>query len=191
MLAILPDQAASRVIIRSNGMTAPHDFPGTREDVLEEIRASRAEVEAIIDNLSEKQMTQSTDDGGWSIKDHLAHITAWQQHGLAVINGHQPYEAIGVDQETYESLDMHGINEIIYKRNRDRSLSDVMSDFNRTHTKVLAAIERMNDDELQQEITTRYTHAPRTIADLALGHFAGHDNDHVEDIRALANQHVD
>jgi hypothetical protein len=125
-------------------MAEPHRFPGMREEILEEIQAKRAEIEAIVDQLSEQQLTEARDDGGWSIKDHLAHIASWQKHGIAIVSGTRPYEGFGIDAETYEQHDMHGINEILHERNKDRDLGDVLSDFRRTHEKVLTTIERMN-----------------------------------------------
>jgi hypothetical protein len=191
VLATFTDRTPTRVSIGSELMTAPHNFPGVREEILEEIQASRAEIEAIIDQLSERQLTESIDDGGWSIKDHLAHIASWQKHGIAVISGSPPHEGFGLDKETYEQSDMHGINEILHERNKDRPLNDVLSDFRNTHWKVLTTIERMNDDDLERDLPPEYTGEHRTVREFALNHFSDHDADHVEDIRALANQPID
>lgn len=44
-----------------------------RRGLLERLRAARAELLSAIDGLDEQQMAEPA-LGGWSVKDHLAHI---------------------------------------------------------------------------------------------------------------------
>jgi hypothetical protein len=171
-------------------MTEYDDMPTGADEILEEIHASRAEIEAIIDELSQAQMTQATDEGGWSIKDHLAHIAEWQRRGLGVIEGRAAWESLGIDKDTYQSLDIDAINQIIYDRNKDRPLPEVLTDFRKTQEKVILTLEQMNEDDLERQIPTSLDEHYRRIIDIARSNFAGHDHDHVEDIRQLANEPV-
>lgn len=173
-------------------MTGGYDeVPTAAEDVLEQVHAARAEIEAIIDHLSREQMTEATDEGGWTIKDHLAHIAEWQRRGLAAIEGRPPWEAFGIERERYEQLDIDGINAILYERNKDRPVEEVITDFRKTQEKVVLTLEQMNEDDLQRGIPKEYSTKYRTIGELALSTFPGHDGEHVEDIRLLANQPVE
>lgn len=167
------------------------EVPTTAEDMLEQVHAARAEIEAIIDHLSQEQMTGTSDEGGWTIKDHLAHIAEWQRRGLAAIEGRPPWEAFGIERERYEQLDIDGINEILYERNKDRPVEEVLTDFRKTQEKVVLTLEQMNEDDLQKEIPQGHSQKYRRIGELALSTFAGHDNEHVEEIRLLANQPVE
>jgi hypothetical protein len=171
-------------------MTEYDDIPTGADELLEEIHASRAEIEAIIDELSQNQMTQATDDGGWTIKDHLVHIAEWQRRGLGVIEGRPAWEAMGIDKETYQALDIDGINEILYERNKDRPLPEVLTEFRKAQEKVVLTLEQMNEDDLEREIPADFNERHRRIIDISRENFAGHDHDHVEDIRQLANQPV-
>lgn len=180
-----------RIAREFNWMAGYEEVPTAAEDVLEQVHAARAEIEAIIDHLSQGQMTEATDDGGWTIKDHLAHISEWQRRGLAAIEGRPPWEAFGIDREKYEQLDIDGINAVLYERNKDRSLEEVITEFRKTQEKVVLTLEQMNEDDLQRSIPQEHSARYRTIGELALGTFAGHDSEHVEDIRLLANQPLD
>lgn len=171
-------------------MTGYDDMPTGADDVLEDIHAARSEIEAIIEELSQEQMTQATDEGGWSIKDHLAHIVEWQRRGLGVIEGRAAWESLGIDRETYESLDTDGINQIIFERNRDRTLADVLTDFRKTQERVILTLEQMNEDDLDRRIPKSLNEQDRRIIDIVERNFAGHDREHVEDIRQLANEPV-
>jgi uncharacterized damage-inducible protein DinB len=171
-------------------MTEYDDIPTSADEVLEEVHAARAEIEAIIDELSQEQMTQATDEGGWSIKDHLAHIAEWQRRGLGLIEGRSSWEALDIDQKTYESTDIDGTNEIIHERNKDRPLVEVLTDFRKTQEKVILTLEQMNEDDLERSLPASDSSRYRRVIDVVRGNFSGHDHDHVEDIRQLANEPV-
>jgi hypothetical protein len=169
-------------------MTEYDDIPTGVDEVLEDVHAARAEIEAIIDQLSLEQMTQATDDGGWTIKDHLAHIAEWQRRGLAAFEGRPPWEAFDIEREKYEKLDIDGINDILYQRSKDRPVEEVITDFRKTQEKVVMTLEQMNEDDLQRAIPESHGSRYRRLGELARSTFPGHDNEHVEDIRLLANQ---
>jgi hypothetical protein len=46
----------------------------------------------------------------------------------------------------------------------------------------------MNEDDLAREIPDSFGEKYRRVIDLVERNFSGHDRDHVEDIRELANQ---
>ena len=47
-----------------------------REDLLQHYRDARAKLIEAIDGLTDEQMSEPTLDG-WAVKDHLAHLAAW------------------------------------------------------------------------------------------------------------------
>jgi uncharacterized protein (TIGR03083 family) len=168
-------------------MSEDFPTPTRRDEVLANIRKARAELEASIAGLSEQQMTGPVTAGGWTVKDHLAHIAEWQRRALAVIAGQHPADGFGIDRETFERLDdVHALNEILFKRNRDRPLADVIEDFRETHRLVEATVERMTDVDLQRELQGNIAQRFPRVVDLVNFNIARHDRVHINDIRALA-----
>ncbi len=53
-------------------------MPEDRESLLRHYRATRAELLAAIDGLSDELLTAPSLDG-WSVKNHLAHIATWDE----------------------------------------------------------------------------------------------------------------
>jgi Mycothiol maleylpyruvate isomerase N-terminal domain len=47
-----------------------------REDLLRHYRESRVKILAVIDGLTDEQMSEPSIDG-WAVKDHLAHLALW------------------------------------------------------------------------------------------------------------------
>ncbi|HEX9372274.1 MAG TPA: ClbS/DfsB family four-helix bundle protein [Roseiflexaceae bacterium] len=135
--------------------------PASKAELIEWVRREHAALEETIDRLTEAQMTAPV-DGGWSIKDILAHITAWEQVLVLFHMGGRPFdEAAGLDTITYGTDDTEQINDALYRRDRDKPLPDVLAAFRRSYEQALAAIEATDEADLFKPYTPR----GRTAAD--------------------------
>ena len=119
-----------------------------KQELLESMQSERARLDTIIDTLGESEMVRPALDGGRSIKDTLAHITAWEQRfmraSLAVARGEKPDwpEGGGTQELTDET------NEREFQANRDRSLDDVVAESRRSYVEMRAFVERISNDDL-------------------------------------------
>ena len=122
--------------------------PRTKAELMARIQRDWAALEETIANLTEEQMSVP-DAGGWSIKDNLAHLAAWERYMLdAYLHGRPAHEAMGMDEVTYAAADEDGVNDIIYQRNRDRPVADVLADWRRSHRVVLDHLWSVPFDDL-------------------------------------------
>lgn len=96
--------------------------------------------------LSQSQIVEpvilATPAPGQSCKDILAHLTAWEQRMLSII------QAIitGAPQPQYPSTPI--FNEYVFHANKDRSLEEVQADFERSYDESLALVQRLTEVEL-------------------------------------------
>lgn len=116
--------------------------------------------------------------GAWSIKDHLAHLSAWEGYLCRHHLGDDPeYEAMGIDASTYRALDQDGVNALLYQRNRDRAFAEVEAELRRTHAKVLA---RLHEIPFNRLLAPRYPDDPeegpllRWVASNTVEHYEEH-----------------
>lgn len=84
----------------------------------------------------------------WSVKDLLAHITAWEERLLewtaASLRGETPERpAPGM---TWDDLDR--LNAQTYQANKDRPLADVRADYQACFERVCAALEKLDPADL-------------------------------------------
>ncbi|HVE76825.1 MAG TPA: DinB family protein [Actinomycetota bacterium] len=118
-----------------------------REEIMSMFRSSREELMGAIDGLTDAQMVDPSIDG-WSVKDHLAHISEWDEMRyveiLRVSEGLQPAVPLFGPQE------MDQFNELIISKRREWSLQQVLAELEFTRTKILEAIARCNDAALDQ-----------------------------------------
>jgi hypothetical protein len=124
------------------------DLPRDKAELLERIHHSWLALEQTVGQIDDLGMIRPGPDG-WSVKDHLAHISAWDEGTAAALQGKPRYPALGVDEETY-LRGWDAINAVIYEINRDRPLVDVLADWQATHRHLLAELDRVDDDRLRR-----------------------------------------
>src|SRR5512140_532010 len=111
------------------------DKPITRTEILALIRSGLADFEATLARFSEAQMVEAKGEGTWTVKDILAHITAWEGWLLDRLTGSHRMQAAH-----YTQADVDRMNAEFYAENQARSLAKVRANFKQVHENVLKAI---------------------------------------------------
>ncbi len=88
--------------------------PEDKDELLERIQRQWAAQERPIGGLGDPQLTTRAQDGGWSVKDHLAHLAAWEQRLLAHLRGLTAPEGSGVDTGIPRTGDVDDFNAAAY-----------------------------------------------------------------------------
>lgn len=166
--------------------------PQSKAELIKRIRASRALVEELIQSIPTVILLQAGPDGGWSIQDHLAHLSEWCWKLLAMIRGRPGYEGLRVDAETDQTAGLDGINAILYERNRGRGTDEVLADFRRAHAEVLVAVEQLDEADLSRAYDLTDPTDPRQLLEGIIGNTYGHDLEHLAYIHAIldAQSHI-
>lgn len=125
------------------------ELPSTTAEVLERIRTSRAEFEVVVAPLADARLVAAGPDAGWSIKDHIAHLTAWEQIALGSLRGTPEHVLYGVDERAIETLEINGLNDLLYRRDRAQTLPQVLEGFRNSHAEIVSYITNMTDADLQ------------------------------------------
>ena len=114
-------------------------------ELLEQIAASRSTLDRLVSGLSAEDF-ERTDAAGWTVKDQIAHITAWEQILLAMLRGEDRGAPVGIPPAADLSIDE--INAHILERSRQQPLSDVLAAYRRTHGELLAELDQLSDVDL-------------------------------------------
>jgi len=118
-----------------------------KASILDELRTKYVALEAILAPLDEAQMTKIGVIGDWSIKDILAHITAWQDRLLAWLHAAKHNEEPTISGPDSEE-EMDRLNEQFYKENKSRPLADVLGDFRSSYLQIVEAVQAMPEEDL-------------------------------------------
>lgn len=126
--------------------------PNTVADLMARIQREWSALLAVVENASHEQMCKPA-SGGWSIKDTLVHISAWEKFLLFnQFQGQPAHEVLQIDKTKLERPNFDELNAILFERNRDRSVADVLAGLEESHTQLLAALEKISDDDLMKPI---------------------------------------
>jgi hypothetical protein len=124
----------------------------------------------------------------WSIKDHLAHISAWEQFMLSCyLQGRPAHEAMQVDEATWKTLDENGVNAILYERSHSRPLPEVLAERDHSHAQVVAALDQVPFADLMKPLRADDPQA-RPVMGWVIGNTFEHYREHRGYIEALLKQ---
>jgi len=156
----------------------------TKAELLERMAATRRVVEAAIAGKDEATLTRPGLDG-WSVKDHLAHLTVWQRSLMALLEGRSRPAAMGIDDLTQEEESgFEEINEVLRERVKDQPLDRVLAEFRQSRADLLTVLDRLSDEDLYKP----YSHFqpndppynPDSVIGWIVGNTFGHEEEHLE-----------
>jgi hypothetical protein len=122
--------------------------PGSKAELMSAVRREWKLLMDVVGKLDEQKMT-TPDEGGWSPKDNLAHLSEWMNSLMGYhIDRRPPEEVMGLTPEQTKDWDMEIINPVLYERNKDRPIGDVMDELKLTYEKLLTKLDSMSFEEL-------------------------------------------
>ena len=163
-----------------------HDTsPQNKADLLARIQQGHAALDAFIAPLSAARMTTSGPDGAWSVKDHIAHLTACLRIATLHLRGHpeREHELLQIDASTYAALDLDGQNAAIYAANKDRALAEVRAAFEQAYQELLTALDGTGWADLRRPASDASPDA-ETLLDHVIGNTYAHFAEHIGWMRA-------
>jgi len=158
--------------------------PGNKHELLAVIAHEWGLLMDAISKLDKTQMT-TPDEGGWSPKDNLAHLGEWMKIMLEHHIDRRPaHEVLGVSEDVTKDWDMEVINPVLFERNKDRSIEDVLAWVKQVYVDVTAKLEAMTFDDL---LAQRHEDDPerRPLLLWVIGDTSAHFAEHRETIEKM------
>src|SRR5215216_3112773 len=118
----------------------------TKASLLRELRAARAEWEALMTQVGEERMTEPGAAGDWSVKDVAAHLTSYSRWFVNASEAHFRGELPPLDGT--EGMDFEQRNLFWHQQTRDRSLVDVQAESQQVFSRLLEVVEAHSQEFL-------------------------------------------
>ena len=160
--------------------------PQQRAELLERIHNSRAALDQVAGQLNERQLATPGPDGGWAVKDHLAHLAAWEHKLLAMIQGQPGYVGLQVDATTYEHSDTDELNAILHERFKALSPAAALAESRQSYQQLMATIERLSAADLGAPYAPGDPDDQRRIIDGIIDNTYDHYDEHRAAIEQIA-----
>jgi len=162
------------------------------DGVRERVDETWTDLWELIDTMGPETMATTGPDG-WAVKDHLAHVAAWEQSLLAIFEGRDRIEAMGlagVDPET------DAINAAVWLLHHERSSEDAIAYFRESHARLMAKLESVDDAGLElpyfhyQPASKSDENSDLPVVEWIAGNTYEHYLEHIDWIKALVSQRI-
>jgi hypothetical protein len=152
-----------------------------KTELLAELDQEWANIERVCAGLSETAMLASGKEGDWSVKDTLAHLSAWQKYLLDrlgnVMTGQKPQYPVMTSWD-----DVHRFNAQVYTENQDRPLTSVVIEFRSLYRGVMTVLEALDEETLAKSYTYDFPDDKLTVQQLIRANTSDHFREHCEAI---------
>lgn len=151
------------------------------KDLLRALADTRAQTEAALAGLTEDQLVDPGVIGDWSVKDILAHLTAWEAELVTLLvkvkRGQKP---------TWPApAEFDDLNTKWHKETKNRPLDRVLADWRGVRKQTVRQVEGLTEADLNQKwgwLRNRVAH------DLIAANSYSHEAEHLAQIQAWQQQ---
>ena len=166
------------------------DLPSTMAGLLDRMNTSRAELEAAIAAVPAAGF-MAVGTNGWTVRDQLLHLAAWEASLLGILRGEPRGPAMGLDTRLFEGeWNVDVVNAAIIVQHSALSLGEVKEWFARAHEETLVHLAGFTDADLQRSFKEwqPFPDSPDApVIGWIEGDTYGHYAEHLPLIREAAN----
>ena len=128
----------------------------TKTELLQQIQSERRSLEDTLATLTPAQMLIPGVDGEWSVKDAMAHISAWERRMIHWTGSH----LAGKMPEIPLPWDVERMNSETYNQVKGKSLSAVQKEFSQSYNDSLGLLESLSEAQLQVTFSDTWPMGP-------------------------------
>ena len=157
-------------------------MPSNKQELMSEIKKEWKLLIDLAESLTDEQMTK-LDEGGWSPKDNLAHLTEWMNILLGYhMDKLSAHEVTGLPAELIKEWSIDVVNPLLFEKNKNLTRKEMMTKLNQVYGQLEARLESMSFEDL---LEPRHADDPekRPILLWVLGDTTEHFLEHRETIQ--------
>lgn len=148
-----------------------------KAEFLAEIDQAYADWQALLAQIPPDEMSAPLMEGGWRLKDVIAHITFYEREMIGVL---QTRTLKG--SELWE-LPNDERNAVIYATYKADPVEQILADAAETHAALIPLLENLNDEELNDASHFAAMPADWVPWDLIAGNTFQHYRDHIPEVQ--------
>ena len=153
----------------------------SKEEILEAMRRERAALLAAMQGISDDvAITQPIVDA-WTLKDLLGHIAAWNAVATKFVNEYLR-DGAPMPLGLKDDAAVNAYNAQLHAARRDWSLARVRAEFDAAFRNFVAAVEKLNDEQLNAPLPDPWEQGV-TLERLIAWNSYEHEPEHTEQIK--------
>jgi hypothetical protein len=156
----------------------------TKQDLIAYTATAWDAFVACVDGLPDDRWTGPKDAAGWSVKDHVAHVTNWDRAVIEQLRNGMPMQAtLGISDAAWSADSWDPMNDEIRRLAVDDSVQAVKAARDATWADLVALLGELGEDQLARPgaeaglgVGERPLSEPvlQVLADYWGGHYGGH-----------------
>jgi uncharacterized damage-inducible protein DinB len=155
-----------------------------KDELLAALEDSRAAIDEVLADLDPNALETAGVSGAWSVKDVLAHLTAWQVEILTNLGlaqrGQKPSRTVW-DDATIEAQ-----NQAWYQQYRNRPLERVTADYDGVHRQMVRKVTSLAEKDLAAPLPWS---RGRSLSQYIVEDVVEHEAEHLPALQAWLQTH--
>lgn len=136
-----------------------------------------------INNFPETAWETAGACGIWSVKDILAHLSSYEQVLVDILSS---FTSGGPTPTLNTFIELgNQFNDMEVSRRKEKTIRDVLAEFNDTHAQVMALIGNISSETLRQTGTLPWYGTVYSLDDVLVYMYYGHKREHSAQIAAF------
>lgn len=172
-------------------MTDAHRQPENRERLLAAVTSGWISFTQQLDSLSDHDWTTQVDAQGWTAKDHVALVTAWENVVVEMFrSGSAPYETLQITESAWLAHGPASADDVIHAGTVGQALRRVKGNRDVTHARLVTILAGLPDEALTQPFSRIWTSdAAGSTGEGLIETLVGRYDRHGAAIHALISSH--
>jgi len=159
------------------------------EQLVDDMRRERERWDALLARIGTERMEEPGVDGEWSVKDVIAHVTAYERKVLKRLRAHAHGEQY--TPASYDQLeDVDARNAYYHAQDEGRSLDDILADHRETFDELIRLTSDLDDLDLRDPTRLGW---PADVDfepwESISGNSYGHYEEHIPNLEAWLASH--
>jgi hypothetical protein len=144
-----------------------------------------------IDGLAVEQWTEPRDAAGWSVKDHVSHVTQWDRAVIEALRNQVPMrETLGISETAWSAGSFDPMNEEIRHLADTEGVDRVKADRDATWTELVALMDELSEEQLGQSgamagLAVGTGPLVEPVLQVLMDYWGAHYAEHLQDIQAI------
>ena len=149
--------------------------PQTREEFLARYATSWNALESLVSGYDMEQMVVPADAAGWNVRDHLAHLCAWEATMIAFLRKEHQWGACGLTEGEYNTDNIDISNEILRQMTLNVSPAEALDMLKETNAEFLDTLAATSDADLASRAGDFHPDWKDKLKDVTVLHAIGGD----------------
>jgi hypothetical protein len=163
----------------------------TKQDLIAQTTTAWNTFVTYVDGLTAEQWTEPRDAAGWSVKDHVSHVTQWDRAVIEALRNQVPMrETLGISETAWSAGSFDPMNEEIRHLANTEEVDRVRADRDATWTDLVALMDELSEEQLGQSgaeagLAVGTGPLAEPVLEVLADYWAGHYAEHLRDIQAI------